>query len=1016
MARIPEEEIERLKRTIDLAGLVRKRGVKLEKHGKDLIGLCPMHADRSPSLVITPEKNLWNCLGACQAGGSVIDWVMKSEGVSFRHAVELLREGAPLSSAGAVKTSTVRRLPSPVDPDADDATMLGQVARFYHETLLASPDALCYLGKRGIRDEEAITRFQLGLADRSLGLRIPAKNRVEGEKVRSRLQGLGILRESGHEHMSGCLTIPVLDREGQVVAMYGRKISEPGHLRKGTPLHMYLPGPHRGIWNLEAFAESKACPERSRRELILCEALIDALTFWCAGHRNVTSAYGVNGFTDEIFEAFEAYGIERVLIAYDRDDAGDKAATALAERLGAAGIGAFRVNFPRGMDANEYALKVTPAEKSLGLLVRSAQWMAGPTRAGSRSSELGAREKPEEPSSLAAEPPPSDPKPPNDQLATSPHAPSSELLDPLDFTFGDRKYRVRGLEKNLSYEQLKVTLRVASGELFFLDTVDLVSARHRAAFVKQAAAELGVKDETMKHDLAKVHFQLEALQEQLIKKTLEPKKKGVVIPPDEERDAVKLLKDSKLVDRILADFLRCGVVGEETNKLMGYLAAVSRKLDEPLAIIVQSSSAAGKSALMEAVLAFMPEEERVQYSAMTGQSLFYMGETDLKHKVLAIAEEEGAERASYALKLLQSEGELTIASTGKDPHTGKLVTHEYRVEGPVMIFLTTTAIEIDEELLNRCIVLTVDENREQTRAIHDVQRRAQTIEGLAARDDRTSLLRLHRNAQRLLKPVLVANPFAPRLTFLDARTRTRRDHMKYLTLIRAIALLHQYQRETKTHVTRSGKTLEYIEVEPSDIELANRLAHEVLGRSLDELAPQTRRLLDLIDAYVKRECQARMIDRYEMRFSRKTVREFTGWSEIQVRTHIERLVSLEYLLVHRGGRGQTFVYELVYDSKGKDGKPFLPGLIDVGRLHDYVGNFEGLPEHFEEQNENFEGSSSPQRGAFEGTSSTNEAEPNINTDGPFCFPKPGKAPKTHKGLTRKAPLTRRRSGNGRAEA
>jgi len=91
------------------------------------------------------------------------------------------------------------------------------------------------------------------------------------------------------------------------------------------------------------------------------------------------------------------------------------------------------------------------------------------------------------------------------------------------------------------------------------------------------------------------------------------------------------------------------VVGERTNKLMGYLAATSRKLEAPLAVVIQSSSAAGKSSLMEAVLALMPEEERVQYSAMTGQSLFYLGETDLQHKILAIVEEEGAERASYAL-------------------------------------------------------------------------------------------------------------------------------------------------------------------------------------------------------------------------------------------------------------------------------------------------------------------------------------------------------------------------------
>src|SRR5208282_2565081 len=131
---------------------------------------------------------------------------------------------------------------------------------------------------------------------------------------------------------------------------------------------------------------------------------------------------------------------------------------------------------------------------------------------------------------------------------------------------------------------------------------------------------------------------------------------------------------------------------------------VSRELDRQLGVLVQSSSAAGKSSLMDAVLSFMPEEERIKYSAMTGQSLFYMGETDLKHKILAIVEEEGAERATYALKLLQSEGALTIASTGKDSSTGRMVTQEYRVEGPTMICLTTTSVKIDEELLNRCIV------------------------------------------------------------------------------------------------------------------------------------------------------------------------------------------------------------------------------------------------------------------------------------------------------------------------
>jgi len=420
MARIPDSELERLKREVSVERLALARGVKLERRGADLHGLCPFHEDREPSLVITPSKNLWHCLGACQAGGSVIDWVMRAESVSFRHSVELLREGLPSSAAASplppVKTSTVKKLPGLAAADAEDQELLLRVVDYYHATLKESPEALAYLQSRGLEDAEMIERFRLGFANRTLGYRLPAKNRQEGAAIRGRLQELGILRESGHEHLRGSVVIPIFGAAGEVVQMYGRKIT-PG-LRKGTPLHLYLPGPQRGVWNLAALEAS--------REVILCESLIDALTFWCAGLRHVTTAYGTNGLTDDHWDAFGRFGTERVLIAFDRDEAGERAAAALAERLVGAGIEAFRVHFPKGMDANEYACKVKPAAKSLEVVVRNATWLgkgkapavtttpAAPTR----REEEAAKEE----SSAANETSPADPAPPagrSDELKAS---------------------------------------------------------------------------------------------------------------------------------------------------------------------------------------------------------------------------------------------------------------------------------------------------------------------------------------------------------------------------------------------------------------------------------------------------------------------------------------------------------------------------------------------------------------------------------------------------------------------
>ena len=938
VARVPDEEVQRLKKEVDLAGLVERSGVVLKQTGADLVGCCPFHDDDTPSLVVTRSKGLWHCMGACQVGGSVVDWVMRSQGVSFRHAVEVLRAGdVPLVIAGGrrgpvVSVSSVRKLPSLLDASVDDRVLLGQVVDFYHQTLLSSPEAQEFLARRKIGDLEVVVRFRVGFSNRTLGYRLPVANRKAGGEIRGRLQRLGVLRGSGHEHFRGSIVFPVVTPVGDVAEVYGRRLRADG--RSGQPPHLYLPGGHRGVWNEEGLDGG---------EVILCESLIDAMSFYCAGFTNVTAAYGTGGFTGDHLDAFETHGVCRVYIAYDHDPAGDTAATKLAGMLVGHGIECFRVVFPYGQDANDVAVEAADPRNALGGLIRRAEWIGGtPTSHQTDQADVVAIESgsvvddsTDDQAEATADGPdgvvgvgsdeggvPETVNPVFSSMAGSLASPSVTAggvpvvvagHGELVVDCGVRRWRVRHIPKALSPGSLRVNVMVSCGERFHLDTVDLYAAKARAGFVDAVVSELRVDRETVRAELGAVLLATEDTQAAATAPVVADP--TAQMSSSEREAALELLGSSDLMGRVGDGFCTLGVVGERTAALTAWLALTSRLSDRPLGAVVQSSSSAGKSTLADAVLALIPCEQTVAYSAMTGQALYYLGEQDLAHKVLAVAEEEGASRASYALKLLVSEGKLSIAAAGKDPTSGRLVTHTYEVTGPVALLMTTTAAELEEELANRLLVLCVDEGRRQTRAVQDAQRHGETLDGLVARSKRADLIGLHQNAQRLLAPVAVVNPHAPSLSFSDRATRARRDNAKYLGLIRAVALAHQFQRPRK-QVTVEGKTVSYIEATEADVAVVEELCGSVLDTTCDELSPITRRLLDTICGFTA--------DRGS-RFTRRELRETIGLGDSQLKVHLARLVDLEYLAVERAGPQTS--YELVpdlqrdieVDRPGRDG-------------------------------------------------------------------------------------------------
>ncbi|MBV5097556.1 CHC2 zinc finger domain-containing protein, partial [Tenebrionicola larvae] len=353
MARMTPAELEQLKRDVSLVAVAQSQGHRLAKRGKDVVLCCPFHPDKTPSCVITPAKNLFHCFG-CGAAGSVLDWVQKTERLTYPQTLIRLRDLA--GSSGVPQTpSLAAAVESPrqnlTDLDDDGQALLHQVVDYYHQNLLESMEGQEWLALRGLHHPELITHFRLGLAGtHGVAGVLPSPHSNAGKALRSRLTALGVVRESNRQdHFRGCLVVPVVGwseshdvaARGRVLQLYGRRTMADHKIKLTSPKHLYLPSPLTGVWNEQALAASS--------DIILCEALIDAMTFWCAGYRNVIAAFGVNGFTASHLAALTYHGVKRVLVAFDRDAAGDSGAELVAQALHGAGIEAWRVRFPQAL-------------------------------------------------------------------------------------------------------------------------------------------------------------------------------------------------------------------------------------------------------------------------------------------------------------------------------------------------------------------------------------------------------------------------------------------------------------------------------------------------------------------------------------------------------------------------------------------------------------------------------------------------------------------------------------------
>jgi len=476
------------------------------------------------------------------------------------------------------------------------------------------------------------------------------------------------------------------------------------------------------------------------------------------------------------------------------------------------------------------------------------------------------------------------------------------------FTIGDIEYRIGGI-KPLFVTNLRVTIRAKCAERSYYDSLDLYVSRGRTAFASSLERSLGTEPARVERDLLRILAFLETERDKALANN--GKSTTTAMTEAERQAGMALLTDPALFTRIVDDLSALGYVGEDLNKQLLYLCATSRKRDNPLSVLILSQSASGKSYLVDCVRRLMPEDEVIAVTSLSDQALNYL--SDLQHKFLILGEAVHSEAVEHQIREMLSSKELSRLVVEKDPDTGRMESRMMKMPVIVSSVMGSTAGNINAENASRCFVIHADESREQTRRIHEYQRRHESeeyiVEGKGG--DAAQIIKTHKAAQKLLRNILVVNNFAKLLDFPDMLMRSRRDHVRFLDLISCVCFLRQYQKEEER---KGGKA--FIRCDLADYETAyNIMVNGVLGSTLEELPKGARLLYEQIRDWVRTTAKARKIAVKELRFTQRQVREATGLGHTWTQVMLRFLVDYDYVEIVQGGGARSKAYYTIRNDE-----------------------------------------------------------------------------------------------------
>jgi DNA primase len=861
---------------------------------KDEKALCPFHKDKTPSLQFSKTKQIATCFSSnCSAGTMDVIGLVKRKldtsthealiylknlktGMKTGQKIEVKKEGLEkISTAGKTMSNNISLSPKTVNYH-DDFT---KMEHSFSKSSLAKD----YLNERGVKYDE-IHSF--------LGLNI-GYNAFKGGKF---------------NYLRGCVCFGLRNREGKVVSMYGRSILK----GKSASSHYYTSN-RRGLY--------PNYPSIEATKLILTESIIDAATLLSVkeitGSYEMLSLYGTNGLTAEhVFAMQQLKQLDEIILFFDGDEAGraanDKHGKYLKELF--TGVKVSVVDTLEGEDIN--SLLEGHDESILMELLQN--------RKPFLDKELGdqVNEKNEQTSfvsnelSVSREQEVVKQAPVQKGFSLDKTPISSEVnngakgvlntKDEQHITYqkGDLKCVLLGGISMNQLDRLRVTLLLERvPKLNPLHSIrqsglDLYNDVFVEKFGRSAADKLEVGTSEIRLILAELIEELERYRLAAMNDKKQEKPLFRTLSDIQKEKALTYLKGPDLLARTNKDIGKAGIVGEEVNRLLMYIAFTSRLREMPLHIISLGASGTGKTYLQEKIAELIPEQDIVEITVLSDNAFYYFKQKELAHKLVLIEDMDGAENVLLPLRELMSKKRISKRVVIKNS-AGNMSTVPLLVEGPICVAGTTTKESVYEDNANRSLLIYRDNSSEHQELIMDYQR------ALSAREinsiEEGKVKELFKDMQSLLKPVKVRNPYAGALKIPAQVFKPLRSNAHYLQFIECVTFYHQYQREW--HLDKVANEY-YINTTLEDIEAANYLLKDVLLAKADELNGACRKFFEVLKTYLKKEGK--------QSFYAKAIRSDLRISSTTLKRHLYYLQSNDYIKIVGGDKFRKgFEYEVV---------------------------------------------------------------------------------------------------------